>query len=91
MISAHLIVSGRVQGVGFRATAHQKAGQLGVTGWVKNLANGNVELVAEGERSKVNKYIESIQYGLSPFIRVENVDVSISENTKGYASFEVKY
>jgi acylphosphatase len=45
----HLIVAGRVQGVGFRFSAYDKAKDLALAGWVRNLADGNVEIVAEGK------------------------------------------
>ena len=49
----HLIVSGRVQGVGFRFSAHDEAKDLALAGWVRNLANGEVEIVAEGKRENL--------------------------------------
>lgn len=49
----HLIVSGRVQGVGFRFSAYDEAKDLALAGWVRNLANGEVEIVAEGKRENL--------------------------------------
>ena len=61
MTQAHIIFSGTVQGVGFRLTAQRYAGNLNITGWVKNLPNGTVEIVAEGPKEEIEKlclYIE---------------------------------
>ena len=49
----HLIVSGRVQGVGFRFSAYDKAKEFAVAGWVRNLARGEVEIVAEGKQENL--------------------------------------
>ena len=49
----HLIVSGRVQGVGFRFSAYDEAKELALAGWVRNLAGGEVEIVAEGSRENL--------------------------------------
>jgi len=49
----HLIVSGRVQGVGFRFSAYDQAKDLALAGWVRNLAGGEVEIVAEGQRENL--------------------------------------
>jgi len=54
-VRAHVIVSGRVQGVFFRAETKEKAKELGVFGWVKNLSEGRVEAVFEGERATVEE------------------------------------
>ncbi|MGB5280763.1 MAG: acylphosphatase [Arenicellales bacterium] len=51
----HFVVSGRVQGVFYRASAQQKARQLGLNGWVRNLRTGQVELVACGDRKNIDK------------------------------------
>ncbi|HXL05095.1 MAG: acylphosphatase [Firmicutes bacterium] len=69
-----VLVSGRVQGVGFRSFAGRYANALGLTGWVKNLYDGRVEVVAEGERKKILRYIRFLEEG-SPWSRVDNVSV----------------
>ncbi len=68
----HAIVEGRVQGVGFRYFVLEIAQQLGLTGWVRNLVNGNVELVAEGNRANLDKLYSALQSG-NPGSLVTNV------------------
>ncbi|SDJ68784.1 acylphosphatase [Sediminibacillus albus] len=91
MTIAHMIASGTVQGVGFRATAQQKAIETGVKGWVKNLPNGDVELEAEGTPEQVNKFVETIRKGPHRFIKVDNLEIDRSDEQKGYTSFDVVY
>lgn len=57
MYRLHLILSGRVQGVFFRAETRAKARQLGLVGWVKNLPDGSVEAVAEGPKEPLNQFL----------------------------------
>ena len=61
MKSIHLIISGKVQGVFFRDSARRKANELGLTGFVRNLSNGTVEIVAQGSEEKINELIEFIK------------------------------
>ena len=63
MKCVHLIISGRVQGVFFRANVRNKANELGLKGYAKNLADGNVEVAAEGDEEKINELIEFIKKG----------------------------
>ena len=63
MKCTHLIVSGRVQGVFFRANVRDKALQLGLKGYAKNLPNGDVEIVAEGNEEKIKELIDFIKKG----------------------------
>ena len=66
----HVFYSGRVQGVGFRFTAEQVALSLGIVGWVKNLPDGKVEVVSEGEEAKLVLFLERIKNGpMKPYIR----------------------
>ncbi len=59
----HVWVSGRVQGVGFRAFAQEIGGRLGLTGWVRNLGDVMVETVAEGHRSALEHFREEVSRG----------------------------
>ena len=59
-IRKHIIFYGRVQGVGFRYYAVQKANQLGLTGWVKNLTDGRVEAELQGQAKLVDSFVERI-------------------------------
>jgi len=86
----HVIISGRVQGVWFRASTKQKAEQLGLYGWVKNTSEGNVEAVFEGDENLVKEMIEWCHRG-PPLAKVVNVEVKNQEPTNGFDSFSVRY
>ncbi|MFW6017816.1 MAG: acylphosphatase [Halapricum sp.] len=88
-IRAHVFVSGRVQGVFFRATTREEARQYGVDGWVKNLDDGRVEAVFEAPRADVEAMVEFCHEG-SPQARVENVEVEY-EQPRGLDGFEIRY
>ncbi|MFH1858118.1 MAG: acylphosphatase [Candidatus Omnitrophota bacterium] len=71
----HVFYSGRVQGVGFRFTAEHIALSLQLVGWVKNLTDGRVEVVAEGEETKLVHFLEKMKNGpMKPYIRGVEVD-----------------
>jgi len=90
MISrAHLHISGRVQGVFFRATTRDTAIELGLTGWVKNLPDGRVEAVFEGDKERIEEAIEWCRKGPS-YAQVSDVKVRW-ENPTGESGFEVRY
>lgn len=86
---AHVFVSGRVQGVYFRANTRDKALELGIDGWVKNLADGRVEAVFEGSEEAVEGMIEWCHTG-SPAAKVEDVSVDHGSPT-GLGGFEIRY
>jgi len=73
LTSMHFLVKGKVQGVGFRWFSSREAKRLGLTGWVKNLPDGRVEGVAEGDSQTVIKFLESIAKG-PMFSHVEGVE-----------------
>lgn len=78
MKRVHAIVSGRVQGVGFRAATHRHASELDLTGWVRNQPDGTVEFEAEGSRENVDALIMWAWKG-SWAAKVDNVAVSVIE------------
>jgi len=61
--TVRILVSGRVQGVGFRAFAQRQADRLGIDGWVRNLQDGRVEALAAGEAAAVAQFIEALRRG----------------------------
>ena len=62
-ICIHCFVSGKVQGVWFRASTQDKAKELGLTGWARNLADGRVEVIACGDREKIDELHEWLKLG----------------------------
>jgi acylphosphatase len=83
-----VLYSGKVQGVGFRYTVKATASGFEVTGTVRNLPDGRVEMVAEGSKDELNAFCEGIrESGLEHFIRKE--DVSWSEATNEFRGFEI--
>ncbi|HDL09635.1 MAG TPA: acylphosphatase [Candidatus Omnitrophica bacterium] len=87
----HVFYSGRVQGVGFRFTTERIALEMGdVYGWVRNLPDGRVEVVAEGEEERLNEFLRRIREGLlKRYIKREDV---IWENYKGeFDDFEIRF
>ena len=83
-----LLIEGMVQGVGFRYYAYQKAQQLRVTGWVRNLPDGRVQVLAEGEEIVLKEFIAELKAGPN-FAAVQNIDITWSELTGQFSSFEV--
>ena len=83
-----ILYSGRVQGVGFRYTVKSLATGFEVTGTVRNLADGRVELVAEGARSELTAFGQAVRDSeLGHFIREEHVEWS--EAGSGFCGFEI--
>lgn len=88
-ICRHLRIHGRVQGVGYRASARFKAAALGLTGWVRNLPDGDVELLACGAPTNVDALIIWCRQG-PPAARVLRVDVDEGRPEPGLHRFEVR-
>jgi acylphosphatase len=76
-LAVRFILSGRVQGVGFRWWAVRQATALGLAGWVRNLPDGRVELVAQGRAAAVDNLERVLQHG-PPLSRVENVEKTVT-------------
>ncbi len=71
---AHVIFSGRVQGVGFRFTARAVAHRLGVTGWVRNGPGGDVEILAEGEEARLQDFVSEIEEQFKGYIQERQLE-----------------
>lgn len=87
---AHVFISGRVQGVFFRASTRDEAKRLGLTGWVMNMSDGRVEAVFEGDDASVDKMISWCHEG-SPHSHVYGVDVKREEYIGEFSDFGVRY
>jgi len=90
LASLQAIVYGYVQGVFFRAFVSRQARELGLTGYVRNLPKGTVEVQAEGERKRLEKLIGYLKVG-PPGARVERVVTNWSEYTGSYSGFSIRY
>ncbi|MEK6590510.1 MAG: acylphosphatase [Nitrospinota bacterium] len=86
----HIIVSGSVQGVYFRANTRRQAQAFGLNGWVRNKSEGTVEIVAEGEKAKIEKLITWCHRG-PPGAIVKDVVVKWEEFTGDFKDFNVRY
>ena len=85
----HLEISGRVQGVGFRDFTQRAARQLSIAGWVRNIPNGRVELVAEGKEAAIQKFQEQIKKG--PLgARVDGVKTLTVDDAEKFKDFDIK-
>ncbi len=89
-VRAHVYVSGMVQGVFFRWHTREEAERLGVKGWVRNLPDGRVEAVFEGEKEAVKAIIEFCKRG-PPAARVENVEVRWEPYKGEFKDFKIRY
>lgn len=86
----HLLVSGRVQGVSYRANAAGMAQRLGLDGWVRNLADGRVEMLAQGDEKALRALLAWAHQGPA-LARVEHVDARWSEAPgTALAGFEIR-
>ena len=88
-IRAHVTISGRVQGVCYRQGTFQKAVELGLTGWVRNLKNGRVEAIFEGEENLVEEMLEWCKEGPT-MARVTHVEVDKHTCLNDFTDFRIK-
>jgi len=90
MKTVHVKVSGKVQGVWFRASTKQEAEKNGINGWVKNTSDGCVEAVFQGNEQKIMDLIDWCYRG-PPLSAVEHVDVKEIDTKEEYESFSMRY
>lgn len=87
---AHIFVSGRVQGVFFRDHTQRWASSLNLTGWVKNIRDGRVEALAEGDKEKIEELIIRLKEG-PPSAQVDKVDVNWEDYKGEFKDFRITY
>jgi acylphosphatase len=89
-LRARVTIEGRVQGVFFRASTRDEARKLGVKGWVRNLANGDVEALFEGDKTRVSQMLAWCYKG-PPYAVVHKVNVSYEPFLGDQDGFQVVY
>jgi acylphosphatase len=89
-VRAHVFISGWVQGIFFRQNTKQKAESHGVTGWVRNLPDGRVEAVFEGEEEDVKALVDFCRKGPRGAV-ITNVDVTFERFAGEFRNFKVTY
>jgi len=90
LMRAHVFVSGRVQGVNFRWYTQRKAQELGLAGWVRNLWDGRVEAIFEGQGEAVQRAVDWCHVG-APSALVDEVEVSYEEPTGELSRFRITW
>jgi acylphosphatase len=89
MVAKRCLVSGRVQGVFYRASTSERARALGITGYVKNLADGRVEVLACGEETKVKELIDWLWQG-PPAAKVQGMEVQEADASLAPKDFSTR-
>lgn len=87
-VTRRFIISGRVQGVGFRYFALRQAERYGITGYVRNLDDGRVEVLAQGEEADVAAFLDVLRQG-PPLARVTSIEQEIVESSRPLSRFIV--
>ncbi len=90
MRRCNIYISGRVQGVSFRSYMKEHASALGLHGFVKNLEDGRVEVIIEGNEKKIEQLIEKIKEG-PPRAKIDDVSVTWEEARGEFRDFDVKH
>jgi acylphosphatase len=85
----HALVCGRVQGVGFRCSCYYEARRLGLSGWVRNRPDGDVEIWAEGDTEKLDAFLQWLRRG-PPGARVDQVQYDTCRPAGMYRDFRIE-
>ena len=88
--AVHLIVSGKVQGVGFRWFVVKTGRSFALIGYAKNLPEGNVEIHAEGNKMDIQRFVGKVKQG-SPSSRVDHIEIMWINPSNRFKDFAVKY
>jgi len=85
----HIYYYGSVQGVGFRYTIERTAVSLGLTGWVKNLNDGRVEAIVDGDKNSIDKFLAKTGSVFKEYIR--DIDTDWSESKNEFETFDIRF
>ncbi|HRR95296.1 MAG TPA: acylphosphatase [Candidatus Ratteibacteria bacterium] len=86
----HLLIGGFVQGVGFRWYCQKIAKKLGLVGWVKNLSDGNVEILVEGEDSTIKEFLSQLKSGYLGR-NISNIEIFEEKYCGEFNDFDIKF
>ena len=89
MIRFHILIIGIVQGVSFRSFTIREARKLNLVGWVRNLSDGKVEIIAQGEKDKLNQFILKLKQG-PPDAKIDQVLATQQTATDGFNDFSLR-
>ena len=89
MVRSHVFFSGTVQGIGFRYTAKTFARELKLNGWIKNLPDGRVEMMAEGPRERVDNLIYKLDKRYGEAIKAKDIDWH--DQLRNFTGFDITY
>jgi acylphosphatase len=87
-VQAHVLVSGMVQGVGYRYFVCRLAAGLGLRGWVRNIAHGEVEILVQGSKAAIESLVRDLWVG-NPSASVRNVTVEWSPVSENFGGFHI--
>lgn len=88
MFQSHVYYSGIVQGVGFRYTVKRLACDSGISGWVRNLSDGRVELIAQGSKNEIQNFLLDIDRHFKDYIKSKTVDYT--QGMSNFSAFEIR-
>ncbi len=89
MIKANIFFTGMVQGVGFRYTTQRLASKIGLKGWVKNLVDGRVEIMVEGEKGEIEQLCQNLTHHFGSYI--QHCDVAYSKHLNEFTDFHIQH
>jgi len=90
MVQYEIIVSGRVQGVGFRYYTQKQAQIFGLKGWVRNTADGSVKVMVQGDKEVIDTFIDYLRIGPT-LSRVTNISTAPVEPGENFTDFSIRY
>ena len=90
LVRMHIFAGGRVQGVAYRSYAEKHAARLGITGWVRNLPDGRVEVLAEGPATQIEDFLERLKEG-PRLARIDSFDVRHEPSTGEFRGFRIAF